>query len=129
MSELDDRIKQTLREDDADIFEDGPREPPMFEQAIEVMRGRHRFLVWTSMIYSIIWAGLAVWFAVRFFQAQEVRAMIGWATGFIVALLIIAIVKVWFWMQMDKNTVLREVKRLELQVARLSARLGGGRGD
>jgi len=28
--------------------------------------------------------------------------------------------KLWFWMQMDKNTVIREVKRLELQVATLA---------
>jgi len=31
--------------------------------------------------------------------------------------------KMWFWMQMDKYVVLREVKRLELQVARLSSRI------
>jgi hypothetical protein len=36
----------------------------------------------------------------------------------------VAILKIWFWMEMHKNAVLREVKRLELQIARLAARDG-----
>jgi len=30
--------------------------------------------------------------------------------------------KMYFWMEINKNVMLREVKRLELQVARLAAR-------
>jgi hypothetical protein len=30
--------------------------------------------------------------------------------------------KMYFWMEMNKNVVLREIKRLELQVARLASR-------
>ena len=35
----------------------------------------------------------------------------------------LALVKVWFWMEMQKNAIMREVKRLELQVASLAAQL------
>ena len=31
-------------------------------------------------------------------------------------------IKAWFWMQIHRNRVLREIKRLELQVARLAER-------
>jgi hypothetical protein len=35
----------------------------------------------------------------------------------------LALVKVWFWMELQKNAIVREVKRLELQVASLAAQL------
>ena len=35
----------------------------------------------------------------------------------------VALVKVWFWMDLQKNAIMREVKRLELQVASLAAQL------
>jgi hypothetical protein len=31
--------------------------------------------------------------------------------------------KIWYWLELNKNAVTREIKRLELQVARLSARM------
>lgn len=40
----------------------------------------------------------------------------------LVAAVAVAMLKIWSWMEMHKNQVLREVKRLELQVARLAAR-------
>jgi hypothetical protein len=30
---------------------------------------------------------------------------------------------VWFWLELQKNAIMREVKRLELQVASLAAQL------
>ena len=31
----------------------------------------------------------------------------------------VAFMKVWFWMRMESNRVIRELKRLELQIAHL----------
>ena len=31
--------------------------------------------------------------------------------------------KIWFWMEIQRNSVVREIKRLELQVANLSRQL------
>ena len=33
-----------------------------------------------------------------------------------------AMLKMYFWMKMNKNVVLREMKRLELQIARLASK-------
>jgi hypothetical protein len=30
-------------------------------------------------------------------------------------------IKVWFWMEIQKNAIVREIKRVELQVANLAA--------
>jgi|GEM_PF-3584282 len=36
----------------------------------------------------------------------------------------IGLIKIWYWMELNRNTVLREIKRLELQVAHLAGRVG-----
>jgi len=61
-----------------------------------------------------------VYSAVRFFGAETTRTQIAWSVGFLTSNMVVAMMKMWFWMQMDKNTVIREVKRLELQVATLA---------
>jgi hypothetical protein len=45
-----------------------------------------------------------------------------WSAGALWAALAVAMLKMYFWMEMNKNVMLREMKRLELQVARLAAR-------
>ena len=46
--------------------------------------------------------------------------MIGWATGFLSLFLWVVMMKIWFWLELLRNSVTREVKRLELQVALLN---------
>ena len=46
--------------------------------------------------------------------------MIKWGLGGIVFLIGVSMLKLFAWMQMDKNALLREIKRLEIQVSSLS---------
>jgi hypothetical protein len=60
---------------------------------------------------------------VCFFRAETVREMIAWAGGFGLSLIAVSFSRLWFWLLFHRNAVVREVKRVELQVARLSSRL------
>jgi len=57
----------------------------------------------------------------RFLNAPEVESMLRWGAGSALAFAGLALVKVWFWMELQKNAVVREIKRLELRVAGLAA--------
>ena len=48
-----------------------------------------------------------------------------WGGGFMFCMMAVSMLKLWFWMEMQTNSVLREVKRVELQVSRLASRTGG----
>ena len=52
--------------------------------------------------------------------------MLLWGAGGGLAILALALVKVWFWMELQKNAIVREVKRLELQTALLVSRIPRG---
>jgi len=51
-----------------------------------------------------------------------VRETVIWTAGALWAAIAVAMLKMYFWMEMNKNVVLREVKRLELQIARLASK-------
>ena len=121
MTNVDDTIRKALRAEDDDLLKD-LREPGIFDRMLIAMRQGPRWTTVYVMVMSVALTIAAIWFAVRFFGATETRGMIAWATGFLTALLMVAMLKLWFWVQMEKYVVLRELKRLEAQVARLVER-------
>ena len=67
--------------------------------------------------------GVACVLAWRFVQAEDLGEMLRWGAASALAFAGVALVKVWFWLELQKNAVVREVKRLEVQVASLAAQL------
>jgi hypothetical protein len=49
--------------------------------------------------------------------------MLRWGAASALAFAGISLIKVWFWLELQKNAIVREVKRLEVQVASLAAQL------
>ena len=125
MNVLDDKIREALQKEDAELFEDVGSEPSIYEMLMETFRGRHRWLVFLTMFWTIVFMVLGVLSVVRFFQAEETRDMLMWAAASAFLLSGVSMMKVWYWMELNKNSVTREIKRLELQIARLAGRLKG----
>ena len=119
MTEFDDKISQALRAESDNVWKD-VEEQGLFEQALGVMRGKHKFLTVVANAVMALFFAITIYSAIRFFGAETTRTQIAWSVGFLTSNMIVAMMKLWFWMQMDKNTVIREVKRLELQVATLA---------
>lgn len=61
-------------------------------------------------------AALAVFVVslLRFFDAPNVTAQIRWGGLAGLMVLFVASIKMWFWLELHTNRVLREVKRIEL---------------
>ena len=119
-SDIDDKIRQALAEDDQLLDFDELGEQNIFEMLVGIFRGRLWWLNLLIWIFQLIFIGVAVRAAWSFFEASEVRDQILFATVFLWSVGVIGMFKMWFWMAMNRNTILRELKRLELQVARLT---------
>ena len=72
---------------------------------------------------GVVLFGVACLLAWRFVHAQEIGDMLRWGAAAALAFAGIALVKVWFWLELQKNAIVREVKRLEVHVASLAAQL------
>ena len=123
MNELDKKIKEALRQEDAELFEDLGGEPSVFEMIIDTFRGKHWWLTVLTFFWTLVFFVLAILSAVRFFKTDDSRDMMMWALAFIFCMMAVSMMKMWFWMEMNKNAITREIKRLELQIARLASRI------
>ena len=124
-NELDKKIREALSAQDAELFEEYGSEQGLMEMIVDTFRGQRRWLVVLAFIYSIVFFVLAIVTAVLFFKTDpdSTRDLIMWAMGFLFCNFAVAMLKMWYFMEMNKNAVTREVKRLELQIARLAKRL------
>ena len=125
MNDLDKKIREALSAQDAELFEEFGGEQGIFELIGDTFRGKRRWLVVLGYVYSIVFLVLAVITAVQFFKVDpdNTRDLILWAMGFMFCTIPLTMLKMWYFMEMNKNSVTREVKRLELQIARLAKRL------
>jgi hypothetical protein len=122
MNELDRKIREALPPNEAELL--GPLdEPSVWEQVKQLFQGR---LWWVSLLVAVGGGAFTIFMvvsAVYFFQAGSVREMLAWAGGFGLSLIAVSFSRLWFWLMFHRNAVVREVKRVELLVARLSNRL------
>jgi len=123
MNDLDKRIQEALRKEDAELLRDFVEQPSLFEQVTETFRGRGRWLAFVGVFWGIVFTVVWIWAAVRFFYAETTRDIVMWAAICMMCIAAVWGIKAWYFMGLNKNAVTREIKRLELQIARLASRL------
>jgi hypothetical protein len=122
MNELDRKTCAALPPNESELV--APLdEPSLWDQVQQVFQGK---LWWVSLLVAVAVGAFFVFTVVSvvyFFQAESVRAMLAWAGGFGLSLIAVSFGRLWFWLMFHRNAVVREVKRVELLVARLASRL------
>ncbi len=116
---IDELIKEALNHEEAKFY-DELEEQNIFGKMGEVYRGKMGWLAIIMNIVYLIIFGLFVYCIVRFFDTAVTNELIKWASAGFLCMIFMGMLKLYFWMQMDKYDILRELKRLELQVATLS---------
>jgi hypothetical protein len=123
MNDLDQAIRQSLSAEDAALLDRLGADQALHRQVLATFEGRLRWFNVAGWIAGVALFGVACVLAWRFVQAEELRDMLRWGAASALAFAGIALIKVWFWLELQKNAIVREVKRLEVQVASLAAQL------
>lgn len=122
MREIDQTIREALGPDNAKLF-DAFGEQRLYERVLDSFRGEARWLVALTFVATTVFVVLAVLATSHFLQAGDLTEQLTWAVAVGFCVFAVGLLKVWYWMELNKNTVMRELKRLELQIARLSGEL------
>ncbi|MEM9367628.1 MAG: DUF6768 family protein [Planctomycetota bacterium] len=122
MDDLDEKILAALKAEDVEVLSQYEGESSLPTSVMQVYTGRRRWINLSATVVTFAVFALQVWCGYRFFNAETTRELIGWATGFLTLFVWVVMMKLWFWLEMLRNSVTREVKRLELQVALLNQR-------
>ncbi|MDY8138969.1 DUF6768 family protein [Aquimarina sp. 2201CG5-10] len=122
MKDIDELIKETLTREEAKFY-DELGEQNIFEMIGGMFNTRHRWLIVIMNIVTLIAAVLFVFCLIEFLKADTTNDLIKWAAAGFTCMLFVTMLKIFAWMQMDKNALLREIKRLELQISSIAGKL------
>lgn len=117
MSNLDKSITDALSEEH-EIGEFGD-EQGILEQVTATFRTKSRWLVAISIVFGLVFMGVGIYSLVQFLELKETVQALPWAVLLIFSLMAITAMKIWYWMELNKNAILREIVRLERRVEQL----------
>lgn len=120
--DVDELIREAVKAEDVEEF-DLLAEQGLPEMAADLFRGRLR---WYGIMFFVMILGctvLGVYCGVRFLSAPDVPGMLRWGAGLYLCVTAALGGKNWYWMQMERLAMTREIKRVELLVAHLAAEL------
>lgn len=120
--DIDRLIKETLTEEEAKFY-DHLEEQNVSGMIGGLFQGKNSWLMVIMNIMTLIFFALFVYCIIQFFGTNEIAELLKWGFGAILFILGLSMLKIFAWMQMDKNALLRELKRLELQVSSLSGKI------
>ena len=122
IEDIDQLIKDTLTQEEAKFY-DELEEQNVFEMVVGLFRGKNKWIMLLMNFVTLVFFGLSIYCTIMFFETEATNDLIKWGIGGIICLMVVSMLKIFAWMQMDKNALLREMKRLELQVSSLATKL------
>lgn len=120
MNTFDDDLRNAIHGGADDPLLRSAGDEGLIQQITATFRGRMRRWILMTWAATFFWVGVAVWAAAAFFRAHETRDWIMYTGIFLLAAMATAMLKMWYWMEMNRSTHTREIKRVELQLARLA---------
>ncbi len=119
IEKIDELIKEALTHEEAKFY-DELGEQNVLEKFGGIFKGKMGWLAIIMNIMVLVFFGLLVYCLIQFLNAEATNELIKWGAGMFTSMLMMSMLKLYFWMQMDKNDILRELKRLELQISALA---------
>jgi len=122
MEDIDKLIKETLTQEEAKFY-DQLEEQNAFQMILGIFSGKMKWLIIIMNIMTLVFFGFFAYCVIQFFNTDVTNELIKWGIGGLAFLFGVSLMKMFAWMQMDKNALLRELKRLELQISSLSGKM------
>jgi len=119
---IDQLIKEALTEEEVEFY-DKLDEQNVFQMLGGLFTGKNRWIMVLMNVAMLVIFVALIFCIIRFFSTDLTNELIKWAIAGLICVNAISLLKLFTWMQMDKNSIKRELKRLELQVSNLASKL------
>lgn len=83
-------------------------------------KGTFRITAIVVVCLQLIFVGLGIYSTIELFAEIDSAIKLHWLLGALVSFIAFAVARLWMFMELNRLSVLREIKRVELQVALLS---------
>lgn len=112
-------IREALGEGEGGFLDDSEARSAA-ELLTETFRGRNRRLAIGGAVVNLVLFVAAIVSGVRFLDAGDARGTALWGIAMLFCFGMLIAVKVWYWLEMNRLALAREIKRVELRVARIA---------
>jgi uncharacterized membrane protein YciS (DUF1049 family) len=120
--DIDRLIKETLTEEEAKFY-DKLDEQNLLQMLGGIFKGKNTWFAVLLNIMNAIVFGLFIYCIIQTMDVENTNDLILWVGGSILCFMTMSMIKIYFWMQIHRNALTREIKRLELQVSSLSVKV------
>ena len=123
MKDIDDKILAAMREETEQSIAEYSEELGIFGLMVESFKGALRWVVFTVFALILVFIGLAVYCGIEFIHATDIAIKLNWLGGGLLAAIIVVVLRLWFFMELNRLSIKREIKRVELQVSLLANKI------
>jgi hypothetical protein len=122
IEEIDKLIKETLSEEEAKFYK-GLEEQNIFEMVTGLFTGKNKLMMYLMNVMTLLLFAVFIYCIIQISNIEETNELIRWGIYCFISLIAMSMLKMFAWMQMDKNAIIRELKRLEILLSSLSGRI------
>ena len=118
MRNPDQTIEDALQAEERELLRRIGEEPGYLDQALSIFSGKTGGVSAVLMVTQTTAFIAGAWAAWNFFQAADTLTALRWGLPAVVLLMMSLTIKMALWPTIHANRVLRELRRMELQMAR-----------
>ncbi|MGB1041792.1 MAG: DUF6768 family protein [Tenacibaculum sp.] len=122
IEDIDKLIKETLTAEESKFYQELEAQN-LLGMVKSTFTGKLGWLLVIMTVLKLFIFGGIIYCTIQLFHTEVTNELIKWALAIVILSLMISMLKLFAWLQMDKNALLREIKRLELQVSSLSGKI------
>ncbi len=120
---IDDRIKRELESEAEEINQILNEKQGMLDMASGVFKSGLKRWIYIVGVCTLIVSGFMVWAGYEFIIATTIDEKVFAGVWLVVTLSMQIALKQWTWMEVNRSSLLREIKRLEVAVVKLSSKV------
>jgi len=118
MKDIDRMIDEAIYEEEGELLRQIGEEPGFFTQLFGIFGGRTGWVNVLMMVWQTVFFIAGVWAAWMFFLAADPVTQLRWGLPAAVLLIMALMLKMMVWPSVQTNRLLREMKLIQLQLAR-----------
>ena len=115
MNDIDEKIRKALNSEDQKILDQFGAEPGPIGIVLDTFKGNQWWFTLGIWVFGFAVFTLLIVFGFNYFAAEDLKTSMTWGIGILLSGMGMVIVKVGAWQQMQTQTLMREIKRLELR--------------
>ena len=121
IEEIDQLIKDTLSQEEAKFYND-LEEQNIFRKILGIFKGKNAVISIIMNIANLVVFVIFIYCLLQALKVEETNELILWVGATILCFISMSMIKIFSWMQMNRNDISRELKRIEFLITTISSK-------